>query len=431
MTAISALAATPTVSAPLAAGPTPAVSTSAMSTSADTAADMDMSAVSVSAVSDTATSGPGVSVSAMSGASAATARTPGAPVSTDAAATPAAAGGNVQADINLLHTAGAATPEQPDILDDGEADLDDVLDADGDVVLQAVSHLQAASTAFDAMVAEPRLAALDCDAIAATNERGPDLGLPAGRVNLGVLREWLLANPDNFAAKDAVWRALIGLARAAGGDWRLAALGMAMPALVRLAGQVSAGYDGDRHDLDAETVVGFLTALDRETDLDRPAPYASLLMAAFRAAHERRVSEAGPVSVPDIEAVAAGPRVPHRPYGHPDLLVHRAALLGVIADADVEPFIEVRVAGRAIEPVAERLHVTVDCLRMRLVRAGERLAEALAAGELTAAPVPAAARRLADARTGEPQQRTATVTALPTRARRRRRQAAMPGAAAA
>lgn len=263
--------------------------------------------------------------------------------------------------------------------------------------LTVMSHLQAASLAFDAMTAEPQYASLDCDSLTAAADCGTGLGLPGGMVNLATLREWMLTHPTDYAARDAVWRTLIGRARAEGGSWRLAALGMAMPALVRMSEQLSAGYRGDRHDLDAELVVGFLTALDSGTDPSRPAPYASLLMAAFRAAHARRAADSELVSVPDIEVIAAGPRVPRRPYGHPDLLVHRAAQLGIIAAADVEPFIEVRVAGRDIRVAAARLGVTVECLRMRLLRAGERLAEALTAGALMDAPVADAARHAATA----------------------------------
>jgi hypothetical protein len=411
MTALSASSTTPPVS--LSAGSTPTIAVSAPVVSG--------TAVPLSAVSVFVVSAPGTS-----GEPATTSGTPAA-----LSAGPVDAADAVRPDSNVARPGTGVDAAVPaDAPEDDDTDLDD-LDADGGGVPPAVSHLQAASMAFDAMAAEPRLAALDCDAITSAHRNGPDLDLPAGKVNLAVLRDWLLANPANFAAKDAVWRALIELARTTGGEWRLAALGMAMPALVRLAGQVSAGYGGDRHDLDADLVVGFLTALDGDVDPARPAPYASLLMAAFRAAHERRASEAGPVSVPDIEAVAAGPRVPCRPYGHPDLLVHRAALLGVIADADAEPFIEVRIAGRAIEPVAERLRVTVDCLRMRLNRAAERLAEALAAGELTALPVPEASRRLAAVRGSRSRTGTAMVVALPSRARRRRRQVTTPGVAAA
>jgi hypothetical protein len=50
------------------------------------------------------------------------------------------------------------------------------------------------------------------------------------------LRDWLLAHRDNYPARDAVLRELIDRARTLKGDWRIVAVAMAMPALIRLAG---------------------------------------------------------------------------------------------------------------------------------------------------------------------------------------------------
>lgn len=71
------------------------------------------------------------------------------------------------------------------------------------------------------------------------------------------------------------------------------------------------------------------------------------------------------------------------PYGHPDLLVQRAVGLGILDREDEQPYIDVRLGRRAIEPVAARLGITVDALRMRLGRIDTRLADALARGLLT------------------------------------------------
>ncbi len=68
------------------------------------------------------------------------------------------------------------------------------------------------------------------------------------------------------------------------------------------------------------------------------------------------------------------------------LLVQAFALAGtlrIIDEADVQPWIEVRLGRRAPEPIAARLGITVDALRMRLARADERLARAVAEGGLT------------------------------------------------
>src|SRR5256885_15138986 len=68
----------------------------------------------------------------------------------------------------------------------------------------ALSHLQVAGLAFDALTSQPRMLSLDCTALA--GDAGQDLGLPAGPVLLSTLRAWLLEHADNHPAVNAVWR---------------------------------------------------------------------------------------------------------------------------------------------------------------------------------------------------------------------------------
>lgn len=245
----------------------------------------------------------------------------------------------------------------------------------------STSHLRAADTAFKMLTCEPGPLTLDCDAL--TRDVGVELGLPPGVVPLPALRDWLLKRSDDYAGRDAVWRELILRARLHGQEWTIAAVGMAMPALVRSAGQLSAGFRGDPADIDSEVLTGFLEALRDHVDLTRPALYASLTMAGWRAGRKLCLAQEVDVPVEDIEHVAAGPRTPRPPYGHPDLLVRRAGTLQIIDDADVQPWIEIRLGRRAPEPIAARLGVSVDALRMRLARADERLASALEKGSLS------------------------------------------------
>ncbi|MFI7492974.1 hypothetical protein ACIBXA_31840 [Micromonospora echinaurantiaca] len=243
------------------------------------------------------------------------------------------------------------------------------------------SHLRAADAAFVALTREPAPLTLDCDSL--PHDSGEDLRLPGGVVTLPVLRDWLLAHPSDYRGRDAVWRELVLRARLRGQEWTIAAVGMAMPALVRIAGQLSAGYRGDPADIDSEVLTGFLAALRDHLDLTRPALYASLAMAAFRAGRRLRLADDQPRPVEDIERLVAASRLPAAPYGHPDLLVHRAGALRIIDEADVQPWIEIRLGRRAPEPIAARLGISVDALRMRLARADERLTRAVADGSLT------------------------------------------------
>ncbi|WP_433288523.1 hypothetical protein [Micromonospora sp. CA-244673] len=238
------------------------------------------------------------------------------------------------------------------------------------------SPLDAVEAAFAALTTGPEPMTLDLDTL------GPGTGLPAGVMTLPALRDWLLRHPRAYAARDAVWRDLVRRARLEGPSWVIAAVAMALPALRRHAGRLHVGWSGDGADLDAEILTGFLTALRDRVDLAKPAPYAALCMAAWRAGHEmlRRVGTAVPVQ--DLEHVI-GPRAPQVPYGHPDLLVRRAARLGLLEAGDLEPYIDLRLGGRAIEPIAARLGITVDALRKRMNGIDQRLADALAMGLLS------------------------------------------------
>lgn len=259
------------------------------------------------------------------------------------------------------------------------------------------SPLDAVDAAFAKLTCDPGPLTLDLNEV--SEPLGDDNGLPggviAGVIDLPALRRWLLKHPRAYAVRDVVWRELIRRARLDGPEWVIAATAMAMPALRRYAGQLRTGWAGDAHDLDAEILTGFLTALRDRVDLARPAPYAALCKAAWRAGHElhqRDGAEAIPVA--DLEHVT-GPRTPKRPYGHPDLLVRRAVLLGIVDPADEQPYIDLRLGRRAVEPIAARLGIATDTLRRRVQRIDERIAGALAEGMLTEVTSPQARRDLA------------------------------------
>ena len=250
------------------------------------------------------------------------------------------------------------------------------------------SALDAAETAFAALTCEPAPLVLDCTAFFS------DTKLPQPVMPLPALRDWLLRHPRAYTARDEVWRELIRRARLDGPHWVVAAVGMAMPALQQYAGQLCEGYDGDPADIDAEILTGFLAAIRDRADLTKPAPYASLCKAAWRAGRDLRLQQQEYMPVEDIEHVAPGPRTPRVPYGHPDLLVRRAVTLGVLDPEDEQAYIDVRLGRRAIEPIAARNGVSVDALRMRLSRIDIRLAEALADGLLTGVASPETTARL-------------------------------------
>jgi hypothetical protein len=108
---------------------------------------------------------------------------------------------------------------------------------------------------------------------------GDRLDLPVGEVPLPELRDWLVAHPNASVVRDAVWRELIRRARRGKPEWVIAAVGMAVPALVTMAGTFAVGYRGDPVDIDSAVLTGFLEALRHRVDPDR----AALHFAAWRA----------------------------------------------------------------------------------------------------------------------------------------------------
>jgi hypothetical protein len=252
------------------------------------------------------------------------------------------------------------------------------------------SHLRVADNAFQALVAEPRRLTLDCSSVGGVP--GPELGLPDGEVELPWLRDWLLAHRDNYPARDAVWRELIHRARTLKGDWRIVAVAMAMPALIRLAGGLARDYRGDPADLDNEILTGYLEALERRLDLGATRLYAKLCWAGFRAGYAARYADTPVVLIEDLDD--DGSIVPHLPYGHPDLLLARAVAIKLIDQDDADLITATWLEHKTIEQVARRTGADPDLLRMRRLRAGRRLADAILDGLLSGALSDAAKDRL-------------------------------------
>src|SRR5438093_11182064 len=114
------------------------------------------------------------------------------------------------------------------------------------------SPLDAAQRAFTLLVQPPTHVGFD--------GRGFD-GLPDEILPLDELRDLLLSPAASVEVRDAVWRELVVRARRDGPAWVVAAVGVAMPGLRRVAGLLAAGWRRDSDDLDCELIVGFVSRL--------------------------------------------------------------------------------------------------------------------------------------------------------------------------
>ena len=88
-------------------------------------------------------------------------------------------------------------------------------------------------------------------------------GLPRRLVPLDELRDRLLQRRCPRRTRDAVWTYLVGRSRAEGATWTVACVGMALPALAASARWLAARYRGDRADVHAAVLTGFVEALPR------------------------------------------------------------------------------------------------------------------------------------------------------------------------
>ena len=110
------------------------------------------------------------------------------------------------------------------------------------------------------------------------------------------------------------------------------AVGIAVPGLTRMAAGLSDGFAKLADDIDSEVLTGFLHAL-RTDKLTQPRIWLRLCRAAWRAGYKARQMDDLLELPPDLPTES---RTPHRPYGHPDLVLGRAVAANIITQAQAD-----------------------------------------------------------------------------------------------
>jgi hypothetical protein len=231
------------------------------------------------------------------------------------------------------------------------------------------SPLDAAHRAFALLVQPPTQVGFD--------GRGFD-GLPDEILPVDRLRDLLLAPTTPLRTRDAVWHELVVRARRDGPAWVVAAVGVAMPGLRRVAGRLAAGWRGDTDDLDAEVIAGFVARLPT-IDLGTPRVCGRLIEAGLRAARKARDADSDAHLI-HVEVV--GPIAPIRPWDHPDLVLARAVAAAVIDVDEANLIAATRLEDTSLAQVAGRLGIPASTASAWRMRAERRLAKAITAGEL-------------------------------------------------
>jgi hypothetical protein len=221
--------------------------------------------------------------------------------------------------------------------------------------------LDAARTAFRWLVTGPHPLALD-------GRHFP--GLPPRLVPLDETRELLLDPGCPQITRDAVWGHLVERSRADGGAWTVACVGLALPALIAIAADLSEKFADDPRDIHGAVLTGFLAEL-ATVNLARPWVMARLRWAALRAGHTfiRDTLDSPQPSDEDFHSAE-----PTRPWGHPDFVLARAVAEGAITGVEAELIGSTRLEEYSLAAAAADRGVSYKALEQVRRRAEHRLA---------------------------------------------------------
>jgi hypothetical protein len=210
-------------------------------------------------------------------------------------------------------------------------------------------------------------------------------GLPDRPIPLDEIRARLLARRCPADVRDAVWAHLVRHSRTEGSTWTVAAAGMALPVLTRVARILTAKYASDHTDIHAAVLSGFLTGLTR-VDPDRPAVLVSLRWAAYRgglAAVREALRAPTPVGAHRFESTAP------RPVAcHPDLVLARAVADHVITHDEAALIGSTRLEHVRLADAATARGQTYQAANAARHRAERRLLAYLTTPDTTPDPMP-------------------------------------------
>jgi hypothetical protein len=263
------------------------------------------------------------------------------------------------------------------------------------------SPLAAAARAFELLTTPPTEHVFDGTGFA---------GLPQQAIELPTLRRVLLARETTPPMRDTVWRDLVARTRRDGPDgraWTVLAVGIALPGLTRIAGDLARGCRGETADLDAEILTGFLARL-QTVDTESKRVLGRLLDAAVRAGRRARAAAGDSQTIRIDEAL---PAPPAQPWGHPDWVLARAVTAQVIDRTEARLIGATRLEDVPLTVAAVALRLDPGLAATWRWKAETRLAQAIRAGELDHVFV--------DRRPGRDPHQAQTARARAARARRR------------
>jgi hypothetical protein len=195
-------------------------------------------------------------------------------------------------------------------------------------------------------------------------------GLPDRAVPLDELRDRLLDRHCGASTRDEVWRHLLSRARRDGAPWMVACVGVALPGLASTARWLAARFRGDRADIHAAVLSGFVEALSGLDPRD-PGVFIRLIWQARRTG-QAALAESLNAPIPSVAVFES--RAPRVPYGHADLVLARAVGDGVLTPTEADLISATRLGEDSVTEWAQAHDRSVHAVAKARERAEHRLA---------------------------------------------------------
>jgi hypothetical protein len=223
-----------------------------------------------------------------------------------------------------------------------------------------VSPFAAVEQAFRLLTTGPQPLALDGSLVP---------GLPQRPVAFDELRARLRHPSCRYATRDAALNTVLDRARVDGGAWLVGLVGLLLPGLHRTAKPLVYACPGKTADIEAQMLAGLLEAI-RASALGVPRPAARLVWAARRAGERLVRSEQAEQAQPTGTPASCEP---HRPFGHPDLVLARAVSEGVLCADDADLIGATRLGEMSLADAAQLRGVAYKAAAARRARAEQAL----------------------------------------------------------
>ena len=233
------------------------------------------------------------------------------------------------------------------------------------------------STALETVASTFRMLTTGPDPLC-VDGRAIGYGLPRRPIPLDELRTILLRSSSRRPRRDAAWQYLVTAARTQDPGWVVGAAGVALPALQKIARELSDGYRGDRADLASAVLTGFIDGI-RRVDVDRPGVITRLRWMAYRAGVAARYTRDGILSLP-LPPLESQP--PPSPWAHPDLILLDAVAKGVLSPVQAELIGRTRLEDMPLMQAALELGLGYEAACKARQRGEARLTAAITSGDV-------------------------------------------------